>query len=486
MSNPHVTDSTSNLTEGYLPHGTHPLPGPRRAREVWRGHPSEQETSVMRRAARSRVRPHATPVPSHLAGTNKLGKNRVEGIDIARGFALIGMILVHTFPMDNEDGSQTWSWLLFSGKSAPLFAVLAGVSLAFMTGGSKPFIRSRLSWSKKSIVVRSLLLLVIGLAVNTLLAPAAENILPYYALMFLMTLPFIGMRIRSLLFLSLGVAVFAPMLSFVVQKFGGFTAMENAGFVELAHDPVGTLVNYLFVGTYPMAVWLAFTLLGMALGRMALHTSRVQWGILLSGVVATVSSYVVAQLFMRWLPTHKLLLDAVGGAPENGRETINEYLVFGASEQEVYTSSPIWLFSNGPHMNTPVSTIQAAGLACTAIGALSLATRFLLPVLRPLAMVGSMTLTLYLAHIIGLGFLEDAESTSERYWLQAAIQLGVAFGFAYLWRVWFASGPLEKVVTVASKGGATALSDGAPPKGNAQRRIYFSHSYRFDPTKGEV
>ncbi|MUN64653.1 DUF1624 domain-containing protein, partial [Kocuria sediminis] len=53
------------------------------------------------------------------------------GVDAARGLALIGLIAVHILPEETETtGEPTWSYLLFAGDSAALFALLAGVGLA--------------------------------------------------------------------------------------------------------------------------------------------------------------------------------------------------------------------------------------------------------------------------------------------------------------------------------------------------------------------
>ena len=62
-------------------------------------------------------------------------KKRIIGIDVARAFAVIGMVLVN-FKM--VLGQQGESWIkhfssLLEGKAAATFVVLAGVGIAFMT-----------------------------------------------------------------------------------------------------------------------------------------------------------------------------------------------------------------------------------------------------------------------------------------------------------------------------------------------------------------
>ncbi|MEJ6019149.1 DUF418 domain-containing protein [Corynebacterium sp. H113] len=483
-----MPDNSTYLVEGHLPPGQRPTPGPRGPREVWRGIAANESASDVlrhddpsRRLApggrHRRRRKHSTDL--------RLRSGRIEGIDVARGFALIGMVLVHTFPT-SIDGEQTLMWLLFSGKSAPLFAVLAGVSLAFMTGGDRPYIRSRLRWSKSSILVRAFMLLLIGLTVNTFVPLLPENILPYYGLMFLFALVFIDLRIRQLLVTAFVMAQLMPTITFFVLKYSELETIYNPDFFDIMSDPVSTIMSLLFTGVYPVAAWMAYICLGLALGRMALQKTHVQWAVMLSGLVAAAATFVASNLIILWLPTNKMLVNAIGGPGREARKTIQDVLTFGAYESPMPTNSLLWLLANGPHLNTPVSTIYAAGLACIAIGGLSLLTSKILQILRPLAMAGSMTLTLYLAHIVCLTFMMKSVFFAEHRLAAALIQIGVAIFFAYLWRVKFVSGPLEKWLAILSRSGATTIERKEPPKGDAQRRVYSTKSYHFAPEHDKV
>ena len=73
------------------------------------------------------------------AEAGRVPRKRLTGIDAARGLALIGLTAIHFLPAENEQTHEaTLSWTLFSGDSAALFALLAGVGLAFATGGRGP------------------------------------------------------------------------------------------------------------------------------------------------------------------------------------------------------------------------------------------------------------------------------------------------------------------------------------------------------------
>src|SRR5687768_15879130 len=66
------------------------------------------------------------------------GKARNYGLDLARGLAVIGMILAHVDTPQNLSWSpSSWQALVY-GRSAALFGVLAGVSIALLSGGTRP------------------------------------------------------------------------------------------------------------------------------------------------------------------------------------------------------------------------------------------------------------------------------------------------------------------------------------------------------------
>lgn len=63
---------------------------------------------------------------------------RNRGVDLARGIAMFGMFAAHVGP-PADDGSIVGAIMQAAhGRSSILFALLAGVSLALMTGGSAP------------------------------------------------------------------------------------------------------------------------------------------------------------------------------------------------------------------------------------------------------------------------------------------------------------------------------------------------------------
>ena len=82
---------------------------------------------------------------------------------MARSLALFGMMSVHIFPAFREDGSMHPSYVLAAGRAAALFAVLAGVGLALMTGGRTPYDGARLRAARAGVLARAVLLLALVL-----------------------------------------------------------------------------------------------------------------------------------------------------------------------------------------------------------------------------------------------------------------------------------------------------------------------------------
>ncbi|HET6703799.1 heparan-alpha-glucosaminide N-acetyltransferase domain-containing protein, partial [Amycolatopsis sp.] len=92
---------------------------------------------------------------------------RVVGLDVARCLALIGMIATHALVAVDEDG-VTFVQQLAGGRASALFAVLAGVSLALMTGGSSPVRGREREAAAGGLVVRALIVAGIGMALGGL------------------------------------------------------------------------------------------------------------------------------------------------------------------------------------------------------------------------------------------------------------------------------------------------------------------------------
>ncbi len=162
---------------------------------------------------------------------------RLLGVDAARGLALFGMVAVHTLPSwDEQTGAANLSWTLFAGHSAALFATLAGVSLAFASGGRTPRTGRRTTATRWALAGRAGVIALVGFLLGFLELPVS-NILIYYGLLFLLAVPFLRLRTRSLL---LWAALFALVAPFLMQwSLDVLPGLEyaNPSLVDLARRP---------------------------------------------------------------------------------------------------------------------------------------------------------------------------------------------------------------------------------------------------------
>lgn len=426
-----------------------PLPGPAPVRHIWNG-----ETEFDPASLTPPLPPEPTPAASRWTRDAAFGPvgnpRRITGLDAARGFALIGMVAVHTLSPYNEVTNEpTLVWSLFAGHSAPLFAVLAGVTIALLTGANNPHTGRRLRRDRVSLVVRALLILLLGLGLDGLGLPV-YNILAYYGLMFLFAIPFTRLRIRWLLVGAASFLVLGPVVIFLTARWGGYTQMLNPDFQAVSTMPTDTLITLLVGGTYPVITWMAYLCLGMALGRLNLRWLITQVRLLVLGGVAAATGFL----------TSTFLLDYAGGFEQlyqhtegYGTEDIQEILDYGP-EGHLPTDTWWWLTTAGPHTDTPLSTLAAGGLAVLAIGCFLVIARVLNGLLVPLIAAGSMTLTLYIAHML---FLLVAEKSGwENDTLLFLLQILGALGFATAWQLARGRGPLEEIMSRTCRAVSTA------------------------------
>ena len=364
---------------------------------------------------------------------------RLVGIDAARGIALIGMMSVHNIDPENDDGSRTLAWALSDGKSAALFALLAGVGVAFASGGRRrPHGRAWLA-NSASLVVRAVLIGSVGLLLG-LVVPRdlAAVILPYYALLFVLAIPLLTLSIRSLLAVAAVVAVAMPIVSHLLRDELPLADMTNPTFGDLVDDPLQVLVRLSLTGVYPALAWTAYLCVGLAVGRSLLTSRRTLLIVTASGLGLIVLSVAVS----------RALLDLFGGRAELSAVALrsmlsshfDDVLTFGP-DGVTPTDTWWWLATMAPHSTTPLDLVYTIGVGLTVLGVCLVIGRTTEAPLRPLAAAGSMTLTLYSLHLLMLSapFLPGGVSGF-------LIQTAVVVAFGLLWSRNHDRGPLEDVV----------------------------------------
>ncbi len=352
---------------------------------------------------------------------------RLIGIDVARFLALAGMAATHIFAAFDADRALHPAYVIAAGRASALFALLAGVSLALANGaGTPPFARDLRS-ARAGVLARAGFLFVLGLLLGRVDSPPLV-ILSYYGLLFAVGTLFLGLTARTLAWLAAAAAVATPVASHLLRQ-----TVDSASVAEPGGSSLP--ITLLLTGTYPVLTWVTYLLAGLAIGRTSLRRPGSALRLIVLGAVLAVTAKMVSAL----------LLAAVGGAAalRDAPGDVDESLAHG-----LFGTTPAgdwrWLTVSAPHSGATFDLMHTVGTSMAVIGGCLLLAR-LLPrrVLFPLGAAGSMTLTLYCAHVLALTngnpLLLDDRLTL---WLA---HVAVALVAASLWLVRLRRGPLEAV-----------------------------------------
>lgn len=369
-------------------------------------------------------------VPDARAGwfSRRMGwdARRVVGVDLARGLAMLGMFGAHLHvPREVTVADPSTYGALVHGRSAILFALLAGVSLAIVTGGTAPVTGRAVVDFRLRTLVRALALFALG-GLLTMLGTPVMVILEAYAMMFVLALPFLTWPVRRL-WLAVGVlVVLGPVVTVAVRT----------GLLAMGIFPVGAW-DIAFGEFYPVATWLVFPLAGIAIGRSDLRSTAVAMRLVAGGAVAALLGYWTGHLVSQ--------TDAARTPPLV--DLHGEFQILPVSEVLAGLPRSVLaeLLTADPHTGTPFEVLGSGGFVVAVLGVCLLlgrtAVRF---VLAPLAAVGALSLTVYSAHIVALRLMleEYYVDIGSLDHLRAFVLWALVGAFA--WRLALGKGPLER------------------------------------------
>jgi uncharacterized membrane protein len=392
----------------------------------------------------------------------EVAPGRVVGVDVARALALLGMMATHLLP--GLVGTHVpWAQQVAGGRASALFAVLAGVSVALVSGRSRPVHgRARYAVSVR-LVVRSVIIGALGITLG-LVPTGIAVILAYYAVLFLLGLPFLGLRAPALALLAGLWAAAGPVLSQLLRPRLPEHMVGSPSPESLA-SPLQLLDELLFVGYYPAFVWLAYLLAGMAIGRSDLLHKGTARALLAGGVSLAVAATALSRTLLARDDARGALAATFPDDSVEDPEVLTATLTHGL-HGTTPTDSWWWLATVAPHSGTPLDLAQTIGSAMAVVGLCLLVTRVRPRVWAAVFGAGAMTLSLYTLHVLmmGQGWWPDLESPGS-YDDQVLVVLAAGAVFALV----PLRGPLESVVAVLSRAAASPWTD-APARTPARAR----------------
>ena len=356
-----------------------------------------------------------------LVARERAAATRIGGLDVARGLAVIGMFGAH-FRIAGELSTDPSTWGgVVDGRSSILFATLAGVSIALLSGRDRPVDGVELARARLRIAVRAAWVFAIG-GVLEWLDTFVLIILPAYGVLFVLALPFLRWPPRRLLIGAGVIAVVGPPVNLYLGQLLSEGGVDERPFAQL-----------MVTGPYPAMLWLAFVLVGLAVGRLDLGSAAVRSRLAIAGATAAVLGY--------------------GGGWVTTRAWIDGGTAFGPAAG--YASPPGgwdagWMAGAEPHTGTTFELVGSTGFAVLVIAGCLVLADLLPRVIAPLAAVGSMALTVYTVQVVALWALwsVDPEATQGvGVWL---IFVLCALVLATAWRATIGRGPLERLLAWSS------------------------------------
>ena len=118
--------------------------------------------------------------------------------------------------------------------------------------------------ARVGVAVRALLIAAVGMSIGYLMPkdPPAVNILVYYGVFFLLTIPFLHLRPVTLVMCAMLFGVVAPVLMQILRgRLPEFTAY-NPTFNDVVTVPGATAAQLLLTGTYPALPYMTYLLTG--------------------------------------------------------------------------------------------------------------------------------------------------------------------------------------------------------------------------------
>ena len=198
--------------------------------------------------------------------------------------------------------------------------------------------------------------------------------------------------------------VAAPVASQLLRPHLPERGAASPAFDQLDH-PLRLLWELLLTGYYPCLTWLAYLLLGLAIGRCDLGSRAVHGRLVVGGLTVAVLAFVVSRACTEqpWV-LRRLVPDAGAYGDVSTADSFVDAISGGMHGTTPAGGSWAWLVVVAPHSGTPFDLLETGASAALVIGlCLVLVSALGTTGRRPLAVAfgaGTMTLTLYSLHVV--------------------------------------------------------------------------------------
>ncbi|WP_314224629.1 DUF418 domain-containing protein [Streptomyces zaehneri] len=378
---------------------------------------------------------------------------RLVGVDLARALAVFGMYVVHIGPpLSGTHGLGSWVRYMADGHSSVLFATLAGFSLMLIAGRREPKTGPAGRQAKARIAIRAVILLALGTAMA--MEYGGVIILGFHGVYFLLALPLVRLSARTLAIIAAALALVTPQLAFALNSLLTESVQQSVNAYDPLHrlSDVGVL-DLLLTGFYPTITWIPFVIAGMALARLDLSATAVQWRLAALGAALTVAAYGMSLLLAG---KDALRSTAEDGPPSGSSGSLPPGSGSVPLDSGSFPDTPASSFlTAGPHSGTTFDIIGSVGVAILVIvGATAAMDRLprLHRLAKPVVAVGTMSLTAYVGHFLVQSALPLAGGTgTQQSWAPVTMFVLGAILFAAVWSRFFRRGPLEYLLNTATK-----------------------------------
>ncbi|WP_116116325.1 hypothetical protein [Austwickia chelonae] len=354
--------------------------------------------------------------------------HRNVAVDALRAAALIGIMMNHIFGA--EMASLVW-W----DTHAIGFALLIGAGAAFAvpaSGGSraKPVARA---WLRASVLVAA------GFFLESVPNGGVAVILVRLAVITALVAVIALLRTWALPWVAAVLLMGTPQLAWQLQTDHPERFSKTVGWAS-AIDP-GAWMRMLWAPYHPALLWLGVAVIGLwVVRRFDLSRVRDLGVIAVIGAVLSAGAY----LFSSFAWGH-------WGAPQG-----SDLKTLAIGDYATLTQDWRWLLGVGAYLPSTPSLVFSAGIVLIAMSLVSLLclARPVALALKPMAIIGGMTLSAYFFHVLlegrialwtAAGQLPNGAEVPTG-WANFSAQVAVLFVFLWLWHLLpgrLGKGPLE-------------------------------------------